>query len=1520
MSSSVLQIIVNGEDNASRMLSGVGDSLGRFGKQALGAGAAMTAMTAPLTLMGVKSLEAAGDFEASMNVLSVAAQSSQTSLEDLSAAALAVGADAELVGISASEAGDAMTEMYKAGLSTNQVFGDMQGYLEGTTSLSGALRAAIDLAAASELDLAGATDVVVKAMNTFGLSAEDAGTIADVLVRTADAGVASVSGLAESMVNVGPVAASMGIGMGDLTTALSLMASRGIEGAEAGTQLKSMLVNMQRDTSDVVGTWKSLGLSMYDATGTMKELPVIMAELETAMAGMTMEQRNATISTLAGTYGLNAMNILLGEGVTGWDAMSDAVDEAAGVQENAAARTMGWNAAMEQLGGVIESIQITVLTPFLQNTLTPLVQKVGEIASGIMELDPKILNLGVVFAALAIAAGPVLMVIGGLAMALGALLSPIGLVVAAVAALAVAWATNFGGIRDKLAQAAAFIQAALASIRAALTSSADGPAVWAGAFERAKAVVQAVLSALSAVVGAVLGAIQTFLAQHGAEIQRTLGEAWTQIGRIVDLAVQLIQATVVPVLQGIAQFIREHGEEIQTVLRAAWTVIKNAIQIVLTVIEGILRAALAVLKGDWEGAWEIIKDTVDRVWENIKNILEAATEAIITVIGTALITIYDWFVEKFEAIKGFLEGIDLGAIGSAMIQGLIGGIQSMAGALIDAAVGVVNSAVDAAKRLLGIRSPSTVFFNIGVNILQGLIAGIVAMTPETVTALSEALSAAAQGVVDIINALTGLNDLQLIADLPVKVQILNTMIRQLVAELKLLAEFYANPGTGLDSAKAVMDALAPIFDGVAKAVGAFTAMGGIATIATLGAGLNTFIRFLRETVPQLVQALADGAAGLTDEGMLAAVALAEVAGAIGQQIQAAIDGILAAQAFGSGAPAFGTLYDGTDALFEALRMFVAKLQTTANAMDYQAFDAAVRLAQAAGAIGQNIKAAIEGILLAQAFRMGRIADGTDALFEALRMFVAKLQTTANAMDYQAFDAAVRLAQAAGAIGQNIKAAIEGILAAVAFRLDRMADGTELFISQLALFVRQMAAAGALFEEDGLLAAQRLAEAGGRIGSNIKAAIDGLVAVAAYVRSENIQQAVSDFAADLIVVATTLSEALGAPSDDLLALYDAAAAFGQRIGTIVGVISPGMSALKALGEYVRAQNIAQSVQDFAVDIITVAMELRSALGAPSDDLLALYDAAAAFGQRIGAIVGVIQPGMSALQSLGVYVRAQNIAQSVTDFAQDVMLVATTLLEGLGSASDETLAAYDAAAALAARITAVFEHIRPALDLLRELSNYSGPSAIHTGMQTFLRHIEGVMNTLGTTLQRLGPETVADAVLFSQAVRALVENVRAAMTAASGLNNAYDGAFSVAQDWMDGLIDGLNSRLNDLTALMAYIRGLFPSSPAEHGPWRDLPQGQDVAGPWLTGLADALRQTTGVEGALAGLHGLFGGGMGVPGLTPAWAGATAGGGRPGVVNIAINGPFHIREEADIRRLAEQVGDVLAGQADVRWRLGS
>jgi TP901 family phage tail tape measure protein len=399
----------------------------------------------PLIGVGAAAAKTAGDFEGQMNVLQVAARSSGTALGELREAAIAVGADTELVGISASEAADAMTNFYKAGLTTNDIFDDLNGYLDGTTSLNGALRAAVDLAAASELDLAGASDVVAIAMATFGLSAKDATRIADSFVASADASVASVPELADALANVGPTAAAFGWSLETTNTALAILSERGIRGSEAGTALKSMMTNLMRPTDDVTNTLKDLNVSLYNADGTMRDLPEIMGDLERGLAGMTEEQRNQAIQTLAGTYGMKAMNTLLADGSAGWNEMVAQIAAGATAQETAAARTKGFNAALEQLQGSAETLLIRVGTPLIENFLTPAIGKITELANVISgQLDPKTAGMAVTFGLVAIAAGPVLTV-------LGALISPIGLIAGGIAALGVAWATNFGGIRDAVA-------------------------------------------------------------------------------------------------------------------------------------------------------------------------------------------------------------------------------------------------------------------------------------------------------------------------------------------------------------------------------------------------------------------------------------------------------------------------------------------------------------------------------------------------------------------------------------------------------------------------------------------------------------------------------------------------------------------------------------------------------------------------------------------------------------------------------------------------------------------------------------------------------------------------------------------------------------------------------------------------------------------------------------------------------------------------------------------------------------
>lgn len=72
-----------------------------------------------------------------------------------------------------------------------------------------------------------------------------------------------------------------------------------------------------------------------------------------------------------------------------------------------------------------------------------------------------------------------------------------------------------------------------------------------------------------------------------------------------------------------------------------------------------------------------------------------------------------------EAIPG-----TLGNIGSNIVQGLVNGVTGAAGKLVDAVKGAVDDAIQGAKDLLGIKSPSRVFRKIGQYVMQGAALGV----------------------------------------------------------------------------------------------------------------------------------------------------------------------------------------------------------------------------------------------------------------------------------------------------------------------------------------------------------------------------------------------------------------------------------------------------------------------------------------------------------------------------------------------------------------------------------------------------------------------------------------------------------------------------------------------------------------------------------------------------------------------------------------------------------------------------
>ena len=111
------------------------------------------------------------------------------------------------------------------------------------------------------------------------------------------------------------------------------------------------------------------------------------------------------------------------------------------------------------------------------------------------------------------------------------------------------------------------------------------------------------------------------------------------------------------------------------------------------------------------------------------NIASWLSDAISTVVGwvTQFASNATSAASQFGSkLRSGLEAIPgtLGNIGSDIVQGLVNGVIGAAGKLVDAVKGAVGDAIQGAKNLLGIKSPSRVFRKIGQYAMRGAALGV----------------------------------------------------------------------------------------------------------------------------------------------------------------------------------------------------------------------------------------------------------------------------------------------------------------------------------------------------------------------------------------------------------------------------------------------------------------------------------------------------------------------------------------------------------------------------------------------------------------------------------------------------------------------------------------------------------------------------------------------------------------------------------------------------------------------------
>ena len=102
------------------------------------------------------------------------------------------------------------------------------------------------LANAIGVDASQAAEILTKSLNQFGASADDASSFVDILATSQQKGTATANSISEALKNVGAVASDAGMTFQETNVALQALAKGGLEGAEAGTGLRSVILKLQK--------------------------------------------------------------------------------------------------------------------------------------------------------------------------------------------------------------------------------------------------------------------------------------------------------------------------------------------------------------------------------------------------------------------------------------------------------------------------------------------------------------------------------------------------------------------------------------------------------------------------------------------------------------------------------------------------------------------------------------------------------------------------------------------------------------------------------------------------------------------------------------------------------------------------------------------------------------------------------------------------------------------------------------------------------------------------------------------------------------------------------------------------------------------------------------------------------------------------------------------------------------------------------------------------------------------------
>lgn len=436
-----------------------------FGSSVQSIGSQMVRIGGMAAIPFAASAKVFAGFEQQMARVKAISGATEGEFERLEARAKELGAT---TAFSAAQAAEAMGNFALAGF-------DVETMLK-------AVGPTLDLAAAGQIEIAEAADIAAKIMAGMGIAADDLGNTMDLLTKAMTTANTDILMLGEAFKYVGPIAKTAGISMEEITAGIQGLSNAGMQGEQAGTILRGMILALTAPSAEASDTLRKLGVRVKDVRGNFRGLTPIIADFQRGMAGMGSAQQLESLGTIFGARQAAGASELISQGAQQLRDATQALGDSGGTAARIAATQMDTltGSALIVLSA-LQGLAIEIgeaLTPAIRKVATRFIEAINAVTTFAAENKNLVMIVaggaaalvagGAALFTLGIAAKIAAVSLGGIASVIGLILNPIGLVIAAVVGLTAAFVTMtetgnaafesvketaiaaFGGIADAL--------------------------------------------------------------------------------------------------------------------------------------------------------------------------------------------------------------------------------------------------------------------------------------------------------------------------------------------------------------------------------------------------------------------------------------------------------------------------------------------------------------------------------------------------------------------------------------------------------------------------------------------------------------------------------------------------------------------------------------------------------------------------------------------------------------------------------------------------------------------------------------------------------------------------------------------------------------------------------------------------------------------------------------------------------------------------------------------------------------